>query len=536
MKKYIFVIFFLILILIFFKVYLNYEYKDLNLNNKNFISSKAIYDTKATFNMASLSISVDANPPDVLIIHPKNITYSNNNSIPLNYTIYDKTSNVDSIWYTIDNTNNVSLSGNITFNTSEGSHILRLFANDTNSYLNNTESVTFLINTTNNAPVLLQDIPNITWNEDTSTTLDLMEYFNDSDGDALIFNFTPVDNINIDVSDGIATFTPDPDFYGQRNTSVTANDSSLSVSSNLFYLTVNNVEEPSGPSGPGGGGGGGSSSISPVISEDIEFTVSPNNLEVSLKQGETKKTSIKIKNTGSGTIYVNVDFSDLKGFISLPSNLDIQSFEIKPDEEKNIPIIFTIEKNREPNLYIKKIIVKSGSVQEVIRAIIKVDSIEKRFDINLEIPSEFLSIEPGQDLMANIEITSIFDEDLINVDVTYMIKDMDNNILFEEKEVVPVLKKVNFVKKITTPFDIKEGTYNFYVNAEYQDGIDSDNVLFNISKKEIEEPLREKSTALTILIIILVSISIFLLLFYIQFKRTRLMRNLNKLSKNSKKR
>ncbi|MFH1210222.1 MAG: Ig-like domain-containing protein [archaeon] len=526
MKKYISVIFFLILILIFFKVYLNYNHKDLDVNNRNFISSKAIYDTKATFDTTTISITVDANPPDVFIIHPQNTTYKSNLSIPLNYTVYDSISSTDAVWYNIDNGDNISLNGNTTFNVSIGSHTLRLFANDTYSYLNNSESVTFSINTTNNPPVLLQNIPNITWNEDTSTTLDLMEYFNDTDNDELVFNFTSVDNIDIEVSDGIATFTPDPNFYGTRNTSVTANDSSLSVTSNLFYLIVNDVAEPSSPSGPGGGGGGGISPVTDV--NDIEFVVNPTNLEVSLKQGETKKTSIKIKNVGSETIYVNVDLNDLNGFISLPNNLNVQSFEIKPNEQKSIQIIFSVEENMNPDLYIKNIIIKSGSVEKIIKVIINVNSKEKGLDINLEIPDEFLSIEPGQDLMANIEIINIFDEDLINVDVTYIIKDMDNNVLFEEKEIISILKKIKFFKKITTPFDIKEGTYNFYVNAEYKDIIDGENLLFNVSKKEIEKPLREKGTTLTILIIVFVSISIFLLLFYIQFKRTIYIRNLNK--------
>src|SRR3989344_4092737 len=109
----------LVVIVIFssmlFRVYLDYkEYKDL-------ISSRAIYDTKATLAATSISLTVDADPPSVIIEHPENITYSSNESIPLNFSITDKTSSIDSIWYNIDYTDNITVTDNITFNTSEGS-------------------------------------------------------------------------------------------------------------------------------------------------------------------------------------------------------------------------------------------------------------------------------------------------------------------------------------------------------------------------------------------------------------------------------
>src|SRR3989344_7138665 len=135
-------LFILLIILIFINILFNLysEYRG------NLIG-KSIFDTGATFNTTSLSITVDANAPDVFIIHPQNKTYRTNMSLPLNYSVSDRVSSIDSIWYNLDRGNNISLIGNTTFNTSEGSHTLYLFANDSKSYLNNSESVTFHINT-----------------------------------------------------------------------------------------------------------------------------------------------------------------------------------------------------------------------------------------------------------------------------------------------------------------------------------------------------------------------------------------------------
>ena len=79
----------------------------------------------------------------ILIIHkPKNETYLANSSLLLNYTA----SYEDAVWYNLDSGENTTVSSESYFNTSEGSHMLYLYAN--NSLGTQMENVTFNVNLT----------------------------------------------------------------------------------------------------------------------------------------------------------------------------------------------------------------------------------------------------------------------------------------------------------------------------------------------------------------------------------------------------
>jgi len=161
-KKWLFLILIIIILIISlsFRTYIEYK--------KDLINSKAIYDTKATYQVTSLTIMVDADAPDVFIDLPENTTYSTNISIPLNYSVSDKISNISSVWYNLDNEANTTLSANTTFSTSEGSHTLYIFANDTKNYLNDSESVAFSI-----VVSFLMDISDVISTTDTTPDLNV---------------------------------------------------------------------------------------------------------------------------------------------------------------------------------------------------------------------------------------------------------------------------------------------------------------------------------------------------------------------------
>ena len=90
-----------------------------------------------------VSIVVEG-PPSLLVFLPYNETYLTNYSIPLNYSAND-----GNVFYNIDEGINTSLIGQsnfTTFNTAEGLHILKVFAN--NSYGTTEKRVYFSVNLT----------------------------------------------------------------------------------------------------------------------------------------------------------------------------------------------------------------------------------------------------------------------------------------------------------------------------------------------------------------------------------------------------
>ena len=88
-------------------------------------------DTIGNLNSTSITFYVDSLPPVINLIIPEAKTYGYNVSIPLNFSISDA-SGISSCWYNLNNGENITIAGcqNSTFNVSDGSYTLYLYAND----------------------------------------------------------------------------------------------------------------------------------------------------------------------------------------------------------------------------------------------------------------------------------------------------------------------------------------------------------------------------------------------------------------------
>lgn len=87
----------------------------------------------------NLSVYVLPAIPILTIISPENITYSTS-TILLNYSVINE---VESIWYNLDNGINTTINSPAYFNAAEGSHVLYLYAN--NSQGASSKSVIFSV-------------------------------------------------------------------------------------------------------------------------------------------------------------------------------------------------------------------------------------------------------------------------------------------------------------------------------------------------------------------------------------------------------
>ncbi len=106
------------------------------------------------------------------------------------------------------------------------------------------------VSAVNDAPLLSSIIPNKTWNKDTTTKINLYDYFEDiEDSDSsLTFNYSfssSSPNINITIkSDGDAVLTPDSGWTGSEKVKFSAYDSEgLGVESNEIVLNVKESSE-----------------------------------------------------------------------------------------------------------------------------------------------------------------------------------------------------------------------------------------------------------------------------------------------------
>jgi len=106
--------------------------------------------------------------------------------------------------------------------------------------------VTFAIENQEDNPKLINPIGERVILEDTFDTISMFEHFQDPDGDNMIFTLTAAQNIeySVDLDTGIMTLTPDPDWYGFRQITVSAADTTGKVASTVFFFIVDPVNDP----------------------------------------------------------------------------------------------------------------------------------------------------------------------------------------------------------------------------------------------------------------------------------------------------
>lgn len=124
-----------------------------------------------------------------------------------------------------------------------GQYSVRLTVHNENS---ETHSLlrTAYIDVINTAPILVSAIPNIVMNEDgVNQDIDLQNHFTDADNDNLNFNVSGNDHLQVQISNGIVTITPEEDWFGIEELTFTATDSYQAIASGIITVTVVDVSD-----------------------------------------------------------------------------------------------------------------------------------------------------------------------------------------------------------------------------------------------------------------------------------------------------
>ena len=297
--------------------------QDLSLDNNQYFQYRFDFETDNTsYTPALQNVTIDYTSlnlaPTISIVEPRNILYLSNESLSLNYSVSDSDGNLDSCWYNLDGGENITLVDclNTTFNTSEASHILYIYANDTEG-LKASDSVSFNVDLTGVSISILE--PTGTKSSRTGITIvyttignNLTCWYNvkTSIGGDTIENTTLEDcsNSSFDVS-------TDGDFV----LNLYANNSfaTLNSASSSFSVSISSGIPPSG-------GGGGGSSRTTVITGNLTTELNVSVIKNLIADpGDTKKISWTIKNTGTnflngckfrstGGLFSWIDYTEIK--------------------------------------------------------------------------------------------------------------------------------------------------------------------------------------------------------------------------------
>ena len=464
----------------------------------------------------NVSIQVIRFAPFLSILSPENKTYLKNESLLLNFTVTDE----EIVWYNFDNTANTTITSAIFFNISQGSHRLYMFANNSENNITS-KNVTFSVNSTifiisydeysdstkgestdfnsstyediqNLSNIILENTQygKIRFNESINMTDDLINNDNllDLDNNTNIsqnrieLNSTALPNFdkpatlylyNLTFSnprilrDGVVCPSSVCTFQSYSGGNLTFNVTQFTVYS--AEETPEEEEEEIVPP-PGGGGGG------------LTFTISLDEIIISLKQGEIKTEEIKIKNERNTKISFSVT-SDMGELVKISE----ESFELEPKEEKIIFIDFIAKEDTIPELYLGNLFIESGGIKKRVAITIEIESKEALFDVRLNIPEKYLKVYPGEELNSEIEIFNIVETGKVNVTIEYLIKDEQNREIISEEDTLMVENQISFVKIIKIPENIEPGRYILYTRVIYNEKVASASAWFSVKKRFITQ-------------------------------------------------
>lgn len=500
---------------------------------------------KATTQGVGLNISVtNTTTAGLTIFSPKNKTYFANNSLLLNFI----SSNAQAIWYNLDNIQNRTITGETYFNVSIGNHTLYLFANNSNGDLTR-KNVSFSVNltmlsinlsnfqnfgaTTNFNQFSFeesQNLTNITFegqrgkifflsgiNLTYSGSIDLDRFINIT-SNRIEINSTALPNFNTSAKLSLYNLTfSDPRISMDG---IVCPDSICTKESytngvltfNVTHFTAFEAEEtPSGSSSSGGdsgsissggGSGGSSSSSGKIIASVKEFSINEEEIKISLKQGQTKSTSLTIRNTGTQKLSLTLMPEKIDELIKISET----SFEIAPGESKVVTIDVIARRSTIPNLYMGKIKVKGNTEKEILVAI-EIESEKALFDVNIDIPQRFKFIDPGEELIANIKLFNLGVIGRVDIKVDYEIKDSEGRSILMESETIAIETQSSLSKIFKISENTPTGDYVLYVKTTTPEGeVASATEWFSIGKIPISKHNLYIYLIIFILIIILVII------------------------------
>jgi len=231
-------------------------------------------------------------------------------------------------------------------------------------------------------------------------------------------------------------------------------------------------------------GGGGQSSEGAAAKTPKGFYADTGIIKIALKQGEIKTYDLFIENKDDSNLRIDFDFGKLKKYVKTFDDYLI----LKGGEKKKVTFVFAISVDEKPDLIVGNIMILSDINIKAVQTILEITSKEPLFDARLKIQEDYKKVAPGSNLPADITLTNLGDLMNIDVEMEYLIKDMEGNVIDLSHETFAIEKKKSFSKIFKLPSSLKEGDYVLYIKATYEDKITTASDFFSVRKPILESP------------------------------------------------
>jgi len=526
------------------------------------ITGETILTGDATNADIGIGITITGAPPSVQITSPLNGTYINS-FIQLEYIT---TGTVNATWYNLDGGVNISVSGAVSFLVSEGSHTIKLYAN--NSDGTSSDSVSFIVNssllsidydefigsTSGDSTDFdsytygeLQNLSGIVLENTDNGKIEFNRSVNvvgsASGGVVRIDDYVEVadKNINLDIS-GLPTFNVQSTltFYNLdlTNIQILVNGALcvpsicdlVSYSGGTLIFTVtqlgNYVIQESNGTGTGDGGdtggssgggssGGGSSggtiSPSPEIEREVplpeivteDFTINLRRIEATVRVGEVVTKLISITNLRDEEVELTLTDQNLENLLSIP----IREITLEPYESREILVDIFAGENMIPNQYFGKILVEGDVGSEEILVAIEVETMQDEFDVSIKIDPEEGDIYPGKKMTAQIELLNRNEGLIEDARVEYFIRTTGGKVIYYENEKRSFDNRTFYMRDFKIPKDTLYGEYALYVRVTHEGEVGGSSVWFDVIKRPLFES-KNQVYGLIIFLILLILVVI----------------------------
>lgn len=245
-------------------------------------------------------------------------------------------------------------------------------------------------------------------------------------------------------------------------------------------------------------------------------------LKLIVKQGDTLSKTIKITNLNNfGDFEIKENFE----FMSI----DKDSFSLENGEENFLEIIF--DTNLEGGVYIGNIKIVNNGEELIIPVILEIESKEVLFDSLINIPLDYLEVNPGGNLVVENKIFNLENIGLTIVDVSYKVLDLYGNTIFMEKENMAVENQLLTTKVISIPRETVNGDYVLGVTVEYLGLTGTSSYFFKIIDEVVGEIKTERSNDYFWYFIVFVFFTFVMMFLFIQ-QRDKLVVKLQNQHKN----
>jgi len=214
-----------------------------------------------------------------------------------------------------------------------------------------------------------------------------------------------------------------------------------------------------------------------VTSEVVKsFDINKEEIQFSLRQGETKPEEITISNILDKKININLEIIGLENFLGLSE----KSLELGAGSSKTITLKATADEDAIPDLYIGRLIIEADNFKKETPISIEIESKKSVFGIKLEVPEKYLEISPGKEFLTNINLFRREGQGKFDILLNYDIKNEKGEIVVSEQETFSIDIQTGFVKTIYLPSDLKYGRYILYIKATHNGEVSSASTWFSV--------------------------------------------------------